>query len=207
MEAPLQIHTMAAPFRAPSKKYPSEDIYLTINFHHAFEVKRQYEKEAPQLWNTLGRRHRMMLYKRFIAMSSRASGDWGWPPLSSETLERKARNKARYPSMFPGNPSWIMRATSIMLRTIDFIPKKDGYFVGFVRDRAYPKYPSESRRESRKVYSAYTVLQLAWIHHKGEGRVPRRPLIVRPDRKTYRVLVAMANQQFGKIIRKANADT
>lgn len=200
--------TMAFPFQAPTKKYPSEKVYLEINFHHAFQVKKQYENSAGEMWTAIAKRHRMMLFRRFVALSARQPlpGEVPqWPPLSPETLKRKERLRQQYPGFFPvdAKVSWILRATNRLMRAIDYQTRKDGYDVGYIKDSTYPRLPSDSDGK-RRVYSAKTVLQLAEIHHHGKGRVPKRSLSVRPDRKTYRTLVDMATRYFGKFIERAN---
>jgi hypothetical protein len=177
-------------------RIPSPEIFITIDLRPLVTLKSEYEKRSAELWNAVGRRHRMMVYRRFIALSAGAGqgaeGGPQWPPLAHETLKSKRYKQKRFG--FSGNINWILRLSSKMVHAIDYIVRNDGngYHVGFVKDKNYPR-----------AYSKYTVLQLADIHHKGIG-VPRRPVIVMPGRREFKELMTFITGRFGHMIRSAN---
>lgn len=185
----------------PNPQYPrhSQEIYLVIDFTSLVRIKPEYERQAPNMWKTIANRHRMMLRRRFIALSSRRTTGSErlptWVGLTDETIKRKAREMPKYG--LTGRPSWILRFTNTLLNSVDFVIRKDGYIVGWIRDRRY-------RKLGGTVYCKYTVLQLADIHHKGIGRVPPRPLTVEPSREQERKLYDMITRYFGHIVERVN---
>lgn len=194
---------------------PASQIFLRINLRALVRLRPEYEKRAPKIWEAVGNKHKNMLFRRFVSLASgSSSGEGGqWPRLAASTLATK-RYRAKLFGFSESNVNRILRLSDTLMRSFEVIVKKNGYYVGIFTDRPY-RYVAKAagpgmekgiysrKGRGRVVYCKLTVAQLADVHHKGHG-VPRRPIVVKPNRRTFREIMAVAIGLFGNLIRSVN---
>jgi len=174
--------------------------------HDCFDaVEAAVRKDATAIWEYAAQRHLRYLQKRFVALSHAfgATDDTTWPRLKQSTLKSKRYKQKLFD--FTGNVNWVLRLSHTMMRSFSYIVRKDGYFIGIIKDRPYPQVSKATHDRARMVYCKFTVAQLADIHQKGRG-VPRRSVMPSATNSAQlRMLQLHVNDRFRKLIQKLNS--
>lgn len=133
---------------------------------------------------------------RFLKYS-RGGGDWR--PLAPATIAARRRGRKRgvpirVNAARTGGSAAILRDTGTMFRALDIgdqsnaKPITHGVRVGFI---------GRQRAATINGKNVLTVAELASYHQNGGGRLPKRPMIVDPDRATLLGLIADARMAMG----------
>jgi len=145
-----------------------------------------------QMYKNWTRIVRTYLHNRFTVFS-RGGGDW--PPLAKRTVDRK-------------KSSLILIETNTLINALD--PGKynapgsyarrqgDGIVIGYGGSVIHPTAAKSGR--------SFTIQQIAEFHQEGGPRLPRRRIIVGPDRETVVQVTTEVNRAMLALIREA-ADT
>jgi hypothetical protein len=164
-----------------AKEIP-EVVYIGVDFGPLKHFTKDMKARTPELFRTVAERHLKMLERRFVAL---AAGGGEWPPLKDKTVIQKTNLKA-------SNPAWILRRFHTLVHSMGFIMNKKGYWVGFVHENK--THPESSLR----------VVELATVHHLGEGVVPARPVIAFPTTQQLSTLVEIAKPVIRLVAKGAN---
>jgi len=154
---------------------------LVIDFSGARAFVRKVRSGGSN--TTKGHRKAAERYQRWLQKryKSYAMGGGDWEPLSEETVKRKKRNKnvilIEYMNMYD----------SLRVRRSG----KNQYTVGIFTSR-------QARR------SDLSIRQVATLHQKGEGRLPRREIIVMPPTRVNREMRRDIQDGVDKDVREAN---
>ncbi len=149
---------------------------IMLDLKEVLQFTRIVRTQKPALLKAAANRFARYTRQRFISLSGKGGGEW--PKLHPTTVSRKeARGIAQ-------NPSWILRESDTLLKSLGAKPKNDYYIVGIVKPalKPPPTYMKVVKRTRRKVtYKAITTGQLARFHHFGRGNNPRRPIFTKPN--------------------------
>lgn len=163
-------------------------IKITIDLSELIRFKRGMNIKKERVFDEAANRYKKYLHSRFIALSA---GGGGWAPLEESTIKRKQQRKKKHGT--PASPHWILRETNQLLEGIETVPSRDGFSIGYMSRKMH--HPTRDRKKSR-----ITVARLASIHHFGVGQ-KRRPIVVKPDRSTMRLMVQAIQKKFGDIVK------
>jgi hypothetical protein len=123
-------------------------------------------------------RYRSYARRRF-ARAGRGGGVW--TPLAEST--KRARNRKRKAARGHKGPRHhtILRDTDTLFNALDPQIEQAGSLRQLLRKGIRVGYGGSSRHPKA---TRLTIARLAEIHHRGLGRVPARPIIVKPDKRT-----------------------
>jgi len=145
-----------------------------------------------EMYKTWTRIYRTYIHERFQTYS-RGGGDW--PPLAKRTVDRK-------------KSSLILIETRTLINAVD--PGKynapgsyarqqgQGIVIGYGGSVVHPTAAKSGR--------SFTIAQIAEFHHDGGPRLPRRRIIVGPDRETVLAVTKEVNLTMRDLIREAMQD-
>lgn len=138
-----------------------------------------------------GRRFQRWLRRRYFALSA---GGGEWAPLADSTVKQKESLASR--GRIKVQPHWILRRQDVLVNSIEFEKRPMGFRVGFLTVKRYPKiYKSERSR---------TVRYVAMQHQVGNGRVPKRKIIVNPPQAVVKAALEDVRKSLFKFIREIN---
>jgi hypothetical protein len=134
-------------------------------------------------------------YQSFVRLrfAKESRGGGSWPNLAESTKKARARRRKRARGRQQSSPRRfaILRDTDTLYNALDPGMHYPGSLRRLLRDGVRVGYGGGARHPSS---TRLTIARLAEIHHLGLGRVPKRKIIVKPDRKTYLGMIADLNR-------------
>lgn len=154
-------------------------LFVDANLSQYIKVNRYAQNNQPLLLRTAAQRYVQFLQRRYIAL---ASGQGAWPKLKRSTVLRKIRRG------IADNPRFILREYNVLMNEIGLAIRGKQILVGYNRNRSHPR--------------GSNVFFLVQLHANGNSRLPKRQIVVYPDRATEKRMVEDIKDSYNRQIRK-----